>query len=119
MPKYIETLVGKEGDIIQIEIFEETISIVGGGDIVKASTLTEDLVEKAKSAFNKALNTIRIIASDIGTSVNKIENRPDKLEFSFALKIDADANAFIAKIGTEAQFEVKLTWELTQNTSHE
>jgi len=119
MSKYIETLVGEKGTLIQIEIFDEAVSMVGGGDIVKASPLTADLVEKAKSAFHKALDTIRVIASDIGTSVDKIANRPDKLEFSFSLKIDANANAIVAKIGSEAQFEVKLTWDLTQTVSHE
>ncbi len=37
--------------------------------------------------------------------------RPDELEITFGVKLDAQMGAVIARTGVEGQLEVKLTWK--------
>lgn len=43
--------------------------------------------------------------------MDALADPPTQLEVEFGLKFDADANAIVAKAGTEAGFTVTLMWE--------
>ena len=49
-------------------------------------------------------------------TVKKLSDPPDEVEVSFGLKLDAEAGAVVAKAGTEASINVKLTWEREKET---
>lgn len=36
--------------------------------------------------------------------------RPDEVEITFGVKVDAEVGAIIAKTGLQGQFEIKLKW---------
>jgi len=110
MSRYVETLVG-ESDFIMIEVSDEAALPLTQGDVVKASLSLDEISERAQGAFNRVLDITRQIASESSKVLRKLTDPPDKIELSFGLKLDADAGTFLARAGTEAQFEVTLTWK--------
>ena len=51
------------------------------------------------------------MARRVRETVDALTDPPSQVEVEFGLKLDAEAGAFIAKVGTEAAINVKLTWE--------
>ena len=73
----------------------------------------EDLAEKSKVAVDVAMSTMQSMANKAVTAIKKIRvsERPDKVELEFGIKLDAEADALVAKVGTEAAIKVTMTWE--------
>lgn len=74
-----------------------------------SDNLTE-MAEKSSEAVSKAMMTIRHMAVRTIESVKKLSDPPDAVEVQFGIKLDAEAGALVAKAGTEASINVKLTW---------
>lgn len=110
MSRYVETLVG-EDDFILIEVSDEVALSLTQGDVVKASLSLDEVSERAKGAFNRVLETTRQIASESSRVLRKLTDPPDEIELCFGLKLDANAGTLLTRAGTEAQFEVTLTWK--------
>ena len=67
--------------------------------------------EQPDNAFNQALNTIRLAANGVLETLNTLPEKPDHVKIDFAIKIDADAQAMLAKSGSsDAQLKVSLAW---------
>lgn len=73
----------------------------------------EDLAEKSAEALNKAMGTIREMADRVVGTIQDIKptERPVQVEVEFGLTLDAEAGALIAKVSTQASFNVKLVWK--------
>ncbi len=78
---------------------------------VSLSLAPEELAGKSALALDRAMSTIRQMAKRVTDAVDKVADKPDKVELEFGLKLDAEAGAYIAKASTEAGFKVVLTWE--------
>jgi hypothetical protein len=78
---------------------------------VSLSMAPEELAGKSALALDRAMSTVRQMAKRVTDAVDKITDKPDKVEVEFGLKLDAEAGAYIAKASTEAGFKVMLTWE--------
>jgi hypothetical protein len=78
-----------------------------------ASFSPESMVEKSSEAIDRAMGTIRAMAAKINTTMQgiKITERPNKVSVEFGIKMTADADALVAKVGTEAAIKVTLSWE--------
>jgi hypothetical protein len=78
-----------------------------------ASFSPESMAEKSAEAIDKAMGTIRAMAAKINATMQKItiSERPDKVSVEFGIKMTADADALVAKMGTEAAITVTLSWE--------
>lgn len=113
MSKYIETLIGNEGHI-QIEVSDEEVIPLTRGDVVKASLSLDEISERAKSSFSRAIEVTRMLASEFRDKLRELNDPPDEVELGFGLKLDASADVLVAKTGTEAQFVVKLMWKSTK-----
>jgi hypothetical protein len=72
-----------------------------------------DLREKSAKAIENAMGTIRGMAAKVLDSIKKIKvsERPTKVEVSFGIKMTAEGEAMIAKVGAETAMTVTLTWE--------
>ena len=69
----------------------------------------EDLAGKSAKALDKAMDTIRHMAKRMTDTVDKIVDKPSKVELEFGLKLDAEAGALLSKVGGEANINVTLT----------
>ncbi len=94
-------------DVILVE-FPET----PGLQPVSIRTLSVDsLAEKSVNALDKAMGTIRSMATRAVDAVKGLSDPPDEVELSFGIKLDAEAGAMVAKASTEASINVTLTWQ--------
>jgi hypothetical protein len=78
-----------------------------------ASFSPESMAEKSAEAIDKAMGTIRAMAAKVTTTMQniKVSERPNKVSVEFGIKMTADADALVAKVGTEAAIKVTLSWE--------
>jgi hypothetical protein len=70
-------------------------------------------LDHAPEVFKKALEIVQTCAEQMGDAVQKIPKpkRPSSVEVLFAVKIDSEMNALIAKATTGAQLQITLKWE--------
>ena len=104
MVKYIESVVGDEGKIL--------IEVSDAGTQVGFGTAQPEKSEGKKNgkAFNQALNTIRLTATGVLETLNTLDERPDTAQVSFALKFNSEEKVMLARMGSDAQLNVSLTW---------
>ena len=69
--------------------------------------------DRAPDAFKKALDLVHTCAEQLSDVVQKMPKakRPSGFEVQFAVKIDSEMNALIAKATTGAQLQITLKWE--------
>ncbi len=102
-----EFTINEEENPILVE-FESQLEVQRGSLSLEA---VEEIAKKSAYALNYAMNTIRTMADRITETIDKVAEKPAKVTVEFGLKLDAEAGAFIARAGTEANFLVSLTWE--------
>lgn len=70
------------------------------------------LPRAAQDTFLQAMGLIETCATQVSSTVKAIpqEARPKEFEVAFAVKIDAEFGAILAKASGEAQLQVTLTW---------
>jgi hypothetical protein len=57
------------------------------------------------------LNTVRICANGVIQTLQNLDTLPSAASIDFAIKIDAEAGAMIAKSLGDAHFKVSLSWK--------
>jgi hypothetical protein len=72
-----------------------------------------DLREKSAQAIENAMGAIHGMATKVMASIKKIKvsERPTKVEVAFGIKMTAEGDALVAKVGAETAITVTLTWE--------
>lgn len=70
-----------------------------------------DVPEEATKEFEKALDGVRPVADIILEKLSDLNNKPDNIKVEFGIKMNAQAGAFIAATGVEANFKVTLSWK--------
>lgn len=71
----------------------------------------EDLIEDARTSFDKALSNVRGAATAALTQFRSMSQQPTEVEIKFGVKLTAEAGAIIAKTGLEGTLEVTLRWK--------
>lgn len=71
----------------------------------------DDVVVKAQHTFEHALDKIRPAAEVIITKLRTLSSPPTEVQVVFGLKLSAEAGAFVASAGMEANYEITLTWQ--------
>ena len=71
----------------------------------------EGEIAAASQTFETAMEKIRPIAASLIARMRNISDPPDEVEVEFGLNMSAKAGAFIAEMGTEANFKVSLNWK--------
>ena len=107
MTHYIETKT-KDGIPFRIEV-EDTSKPTPG--FTRTSAPTNLSGEAAGDAFAQLLQAIRGVASDLISTVQSLESSPSVTAVDFAIKIDAEVGALVARSRDDAQFRVSLTWK--------
>jgi hypothetical protein len=90
--------------LIEVEATEEA-------GMIPAARGEPGVPEKAHQTFEAALDKIRPAAQTIIKKLRALYDPPDEIEVEFGLKLNAQAGAFIAAAGTEANYKVTLTWK--------
>jgi hypothetical protein len=111
MMQFIE-FTNDDGVTFLVEIDEKDLGSQGG---IEKAGLVEEGIAKAQTLFEKAVdNVIQSNAKAFLKSVRNlsIQDQPESMEITFALKVTGEAgNAAIAKGTGEANYTVKLTWK--------
>lgn len=68
------------------------------------------VLREARTTFEKAVGDVRDAAAAALAQFTTMTRAPDEVELKFGLKLDAEANAVIARTGVQGQIEVKLRW---------
>ena len=70
-----------------------------------------DVVQRAGQTFEAALERVRPAAQAIIAKLRALHDPPDEIEVEFGIKMSAEAGAFVAAAGMEANYKVTLTWK--------
>ena len=107
MTDYIETQ-AKDGTMIRIEV--ESTTKAGAG-FTRPSAAAAVTGEASRDAYQQVLATIQACANGMIETLQNLDAAPSAASINFAIKIDAEAGAMVAKSGNEAQFKVALSWK--------
>ena len=95
----------EDGTSILVEVEENE-----AGGVIKAAR-AGDTVEKASKTFEQAMDKVRPAASAIIAKIRGLHDAPDEVEVQFGLKLSAEAGAFVAAAGVDANYAVTLKWK--------
>jgi hypothetical protein len=104
MKRYIEFPL-EDGSTILVE----TEEIESTGGVVRAARPSE-VISQASQTFEQALDKVRPAATAIVKKLRGLSDPPDEMAVEFGIKLSADAGAFIASAGVEANYKVTLKW---------
>ena len=75
---------------------------------------TQDRAERVAGrtidTFEAALASMRPAAEALLRSFSELESTPKEITAEFAIGLTAEADAYIAQVGSSANFKVTLTW---------
>lgn len=95
----------EDGTTILVEVDDsETGSVVRSGRV-------GDAIAKSQKTFEEAMDKVKPAASAIIAKIRSLHDTPDEVEVEFGLKMSADAGAFVASAGIEANYKVTLKWK--------
>jgi hypothetical protein len=69
-----------------------------------------DVVERARQTFEEAVGHVRPAVEGVIAQLRSLAEAPDEVHVEFGLDLHAEAGAFIAAVGSTANFTVALTW---------
>lgn len=72
---------------------------------------SRNVIVKAQQNFDEAMDKIKPAASVIIAKLRSIHDSPNEIEVQFGIKLSADAGAFVASAGVEANYLVTLKWK--------
>jgi len=107
MTYYIETF-SDDGLPIRIEV-EDTSKPSAG--FTRSTSPTNISNEAVKDAYDQTLRTIRGCANGVISTVQNLDTLPSSASIDFAIKIDPEVGAMIAKSREDAHFRVSLSWK--------
>ncbi len=105
MTKLVEFDVG-EGQTIFIEVEE-----VESEEITPVSKAPGELVAKARQTLSEALDDIAPMVRTLKSRLNALTDPADEVEVKFAVKLSAEIDAVVTKLGSEATYEITLKWK--------
>lgn len=60
--------------------------------------------------FTSALDRVKPVAETLIEKLRDLAVHPDAVEIQFGIKLSGSVGALIASTGTEANFQIKMTW---------
>ena len=98
-----------DGTFILVEVNEEDASekeYTGS-----RSGRSIEIMRRANHTFEQALDAVKPAADTILRKLRELYEQPDEIEVTFGLKISAEAGAFVAATGIDANYAVTLKWK--------
>jgi hypothetical protein len=80
------------------------------GQVLQASIRPGEITERAKETLEDALDKIKPAAQSVINKLRQLHDEPDEISVEFGIKLSAEAGAFIASAGIEANYKVGLKW---------
>ncbi len=93
----------EEGGSILVQVDEPET-----GGTIRAGR--DDVIEKAKDTLEDALNRVLPAAKSVVEKLQSMPRKPDEVEVTFGIQLSAQAGAFIASTGTDANFGITVRW---------
>lgn len=115
MADYIETQT-KDGATIRIEVDFASKAGAGFGQSTASDKAAK---EAARNAYDDTLGTIRACADGVIDTLQNLEALPSAASINFAIKIDAEAGAMVAKSMNDGHFKVALSWKQVESEPEE
>jgi hypothetical protein len=81
------------------------------GTAVTRGLRPSEVIETVGTSFEAALAVIGPLAVAVANKFRNFADAPEEVEVEFGLKFTGQAGAFIASVGTEAQFQIKMVWK--------
>jgi hypothetical protein len=78
-----------------------------------------EVAERARQTFEEAISRIQPAVQGVIAQLHSLTEAPDEVHVEFGLNLHAEAGAFIAAVGTSANFTVALTWRGTGTVSEQ
>ncbi|HID61198.1 MAG TPA: hypothetical protein EYP49_00400 [Anaerolineae bacterium] len=111
MTHYIEFTTENSGTIL-IEIDVDAELMPKGMIKAGLGERAHVAVTRVQTTFEDALEVIRCNAGAFIKKMRSLTDPPDEVEVAFGLKATGELGNFaVAKVGTEANYTVKLTWK--------
>ena len=107
MTHYIETFTD-DGLPLRIEV-EDTSKPAAG--FTRSTSPTDVSSEAVKDAYDQTLRTIRGCANGVISTLQSLDALPTSASIDFAIKVDPEVGAMIAKSREDAQFRISLSWK--------
>ncbi|HRV92884.1 MAG TPA: CU044_2847 family protein [Anaerolineae bacterium] len=107
MVHYVETLT-KNGQTIRIEVDEAARA---GAGFARQSPSPDVSSDASKEAYTQMLDAVRGCADGVIDVLQNLEAQPSSASVDFAIKVDAEAGALIAKSREGAHFRISLSWK--------
>jgi hypothetical protein len=90
--------------LVEVEQVDGVVQVGSRGEVLQTVGKT----------FEEALSRVRDAAVSALEQFQSMTRRPDEVEITFGVKLDAEVGAVIARTGVEGQLGVKLTWRAPQ-----
>ena len=91
--------------VVEVDPADHSAGRVMRGGLAPEAVLT------ATTTFESALGTVRSAAEGILNQLRSLAQPPDEVQVEFGVKMGVGSGAIIAKISTEANFKINLTWK--------
>jgi Trypsin-co-occurring domain 1 len=118
MARYIEFTDADDGKVL-VEVEQEEVSPPAG--VEKAGLLSRrkpsEAVADAAATFDDAVKrAVRSNVLAVSNAVTSLPKAPTEVELVFGLKATGElGNIAIARVGTEANLSIKLTWKVVES----
>ncbi len=104
MPRVVYEFTSPQGRIL-VETDEEAppgpVAVGRDSKVTKA----------ARESFDEAIAGVKPIADAILSQTKGLSMAPEKVEVTFGIKISGEVGVILARCSTEANIQIKLTWE--------
>ncbi|WDD36063.1 CU044_2847 family protein (plasmid) [Nostoc sp. UHCC 0926] len=105
MTKLVKFDVG-DGQTVLIEVEE-----VKSEEIKPVSKSPGELAAKARKTLSEALDGIEPMVRTLKQRLNALTAPEDEVEVKFGVKLSAEIDAVVTKLGSEATYEITLKWK--------
>lgn len=107
MTHYIETQAA-DGSTIRIEVQDTSKPTTG---FTRQTTPTNVSGDSAQETYAQVLQTIQGCANGVINTLQNLESLPSTASIDFAIKVDAEVGAMVARSREDGQFRVSLSWK--------
>lgn len=107
MAYYIETQT-KDGATLKIEVESTARTSAGFSHQATPANISHEAVG---DAYDQTLQTVRACANGVIETIQGLNIQPNAATVDFAIKIDGEAGALVAKSLSDAHFKVSLSWK--------
>jgi len=101
----------------ETEILVEILSAEDGYDTYRGPA--ERVAAKAQKSFDATLDSLKLVTQKVVNKLTEIKNSPDEVTLELGIKINAEADVVLTKVGGETHMNLTLKWKKAPPTPQE